>query len=121
MNSAKPTTMQEYFAEFPAEVQQLLERIRASIKAAVPEATETIGYGIPTFKLNGKNLVHFGAFKNHIGFYPTPDGIKEFEQELSQYQNAKGSVQFPLSEPFPMDLILRMTEFRKKKLLEKVK
>jgi len=107
-----------YIAGFPQDVQTILEQVRATIKAAAPEAGETISYAIPTFTLHG-NLVHFAAFKNHIGFYPTPTGIDEFEQELSVYKQGKGSVQFPLDKPMPLDLITRMVKFRIKKNSEK--
>ena len=101
----------EYIASFPADVQIVLKQIRASIKKAAPDAKEAIKYQIPTFTLNG-NLVHFAAFKNHIGFYPTPSGIEAFKQELSGYKSAKGSVQFALSEPMPLSLIERIVRFR---------
>jgi uncharacterized protein YdhG (YjbR/CyaY superfamily) len=105
------TTIDEYIATFPDPVQELLQQVRATIHAAAPEATEKISYQMPTFFLNG-NLVHFAAFKNHIGFYPAPRGIEAFKDELAQYKGAKGSVQFPLDEPMPLDLIRRIVEFR---------
>ena len=114
----KANNIDEYIAGFPKDVQTILEQVRTTIKAAAPEAEETISYAIPTFKLNG-NLVHFAAFKNHIGFYPTPAGIDEFERALSVYKQGKGSVQFPLDKPIPLDLITRMVQFRVKKNLEK--
>jgi uncharacterized protein YdhG (YjbR/CyaY superfamily) len=114
----KAKDIDEYIAGFPKDVQTILEQVRTTIKAAAPEAEETISYAIPTFKLNG-NLVHFAAFKNHIGFYPTPMGIDEFEQALSVYKQGKGSVQFPLDKPMPLDLITRMVQFRVKKNAEK--
>ncbi len=101
----------EYIAQFPEEVQVILEKIRATIRAAAPEAEETINYQMPTFKLYG-NLVHFAAYKNHIGFYPAPSGIAAFQKELSAYKGAKGSVQFPLNQPVPYDLIRDITLFR---------
>ncbi|HEY9089682.1 MAG TPA: DUF1801 domain-containing protein [Anaerolineaceae bacterium] len=106
-----PTTIDEYIAGFPADIQAKLQQMRAVIHAAAPEATEAISYQMPTFRLNG-NLVHFAAFKNHIGFYPTPQGIEEFQEELSRYKGAKGSVQFPLSEPIPFDLVTRIVQYR---------
>jgi uncharacterized protein YdhG (YjbR/CyaY superfamily) len=115
----KAKDIDEYIAGFPNDVQTILEQVRATIKAAAPEAGETISYAIPTFTLNG-NLVHFAAFKSHIGFYPTPTGIDEFEQELSVYKQGKGSVQYPLDQPMPLDLITRMVKFRVKKNAEKV-
>jgi uncharacterized protein YdhG (YjbR/CyaY superfamily) len=95
------TTIDEYIAQFPEEVQQILGKIRAIIKEEAPGATEKISYQLPTFYLNG-NLVHFGAHEHHIGFYPTPSGIEAFKEELSIYKGAKGSVQFPLDQPCPM-------------------
>lgn len=100
-----------YIASFPKETQKLLEQVRATVREAAPEAKETINYGIPTFTLKG-NLVHFAAFKNHIGFYPTPSGIEAFKKDLSDYEGAKGSVKFPLDKPIPIDLIGRIVKFR---------
>ena len=109
---AKPTTIDAYIAGYPGEVQAILRKIRALIIETVPEAGEKISYQLPTFTLHGKNLVHFGAFKSHIGFYPTPSGVEEFRDELARYKGAKGSVQFPLDQPIPYDLIRRIVEFR---------
>lgn len=108
----------DYIAGFPADVQQVLQEVRATIRKAAPEAEETIKYQIPTFTLNG-NLVHFAAFQNHIGFYPAPGGIEAFKEELSRYKGAKGSVQFPLKQPMPLALISRIVKFRVKQNLEK--
>ena len=105
------TTIDEYIAGFPEDVQEILETIRHTIHAAVPEATEAIRYGLPTFVLEG-NLAHFGGFRNHIGFYPTPSGIEAFRGELAGYATAKGSVRFPLDRPIPYDLIGRIVLFR---------
>ncbi|MCA9837323.1 MAG: DUF1801 domain-containing protein [Trueperaceae bacterium] len=105
-------SVDEYIATFSPDTQELLQSIRDTVLKAAPEATEAISYQMPTFKLKGKNLVHFAAFKNHIGFYPTPNGIEEFKEELSQYKGAKGSVQFPLDQPIPYDLISRVVAFR---------
>lgn len=102
-----------YIAGFSKEMQVLLEKMRSIISRAAPEAEETIGYGIPTFKLNG-NLVHFGGYKNHIGFYPAPSAIKAFEKELSVYEGAKGSVQFPADKPLPVALISKIIQYRVK-------
>ena len=113
-------TIDTYITNFPEEVQEILENIRAIIKAAVPEAEEAIKYGIPTFTLKG-NLVHFAAYKHHIGFYPTPSGIEKFKDELSAYEGAKGSVKFPLDKSIPYDLIAEIVAFRVKETLEKVK
>jgi uncharacterized protein YdhG (YjbR/CyaY superfamily) len=98
-----------YIASFPPETQKLLETIRVTIKAAAPEAEEKISYQMPTFALKG-NLVHFAAWKDHIGFYPTPSGLEEFREELSKYNGAKGSIQFPLGQPLPLDLITRIVQ-----------
>jgi uncharacterized protein YdhG (YjbR/CyaY superfamily) len=106
-----PRNIDEYIVAFPPEVRKVLQEVRAAIKAAAPEADEAMKYGIPTFVLGG-NLVHFGGFKTHIGFYPTPSGIEAFKRELSAYQGAKGSVQFPLEQPMPLRLIGRIVKFR---------
>jgi uncharacterized protein YdhG (YjbR/CyaY superfamily) len=111
-------SIDEYIATFPAETQKILQEVRATIKAAAPEAEEKISYQMPTFFLNG-NLVHFAAFKNHIGFYPAPTGIKAFAQDLAQYKGAKGSVQFPLNKPMPLDLIARIVKYRAAENLKK--
>ncbi len=113
-----PKTIDEYIAGFPPDVQEILENIRATIREAAPAAAETISYQMPTFTLKG-NLVHFAAFKKHIGFYPIPTGIEAFKEELSAYECGKGSVQFPLDKPMPLDLIRRIVEFRVKENLEK--
>lgn len=109
--STKFKNIDDYIATFPTGIQAILQEIRATIKAAAPTAEEAISYQMPTFKLHG-NLVHFAAFKNHIGFYPTPNGVEAFEKELSQYKGAKGSVQFPLDQPMPLDLISRIVRYR---------
>ncbi len=110
----------EYIAQAPKEVQGRLDEIRKAIKELAPGAKETIKYGIPTFTLNG-NFVHFAGFKSHIGFYPTPSGIEAFKKELSIYKGAKGSVQFPLDKPLPLDLITKIVKFRVKENLGKKK
>lgn len=104
-------TIDEYIIKFPPNVQNILQKIRQLIKDLVPKAKETISYQIPTFKLNG-NLVHFAAYKNHIGFYPTPSAIKEFKKELSIYRLGKGTIQFPINQPIPYDLIKKIVKFR---------
>jgi len=114
----KHQTIDDYIADFPPNVQQLLQQMRATIKQIAPTAQEAIKYAIPTFILKG-NIAHFAAFKNHIGFYPTPMGMAEFEDELSHYKTGKGSVQFPLDKPLPLDLIKRMVQFRMQKLENK--
>ncbi len=110
-NKATPTTIDEYIAGFPARVQNILRSVRATIRKAAPAANEKISYQIPTFTLNG-NLVHFAAWKNHLGFYPTSSGIRKFHRELSSYETARGSVKFPLDEPMPLELISRIVKFR---------
>ena len=111
MQKKQAATIGEYIAQFPTEVQQILQQIRETIRREAPEAEEAMRYQIPTFRLNG-NLVHFAAFKNHIGFYPAPSGIKQFQKELSGYETAKGTIQFPLDKPIPYDLIAKITAFR---------
>ncbi len=106
-------TIDDYIAGFPSDVQVLLLQVRTTIGKAAPDAEETISYQIPTFILNG-NLVHFAAFRNHIGFYPGASGIREFADALSSYKGAKGSVQFPLDKPLPLSLITRIVKFRVK-------
>ena len=108
----------EYLAEFPPETQAILQKVRATIREAAPEAQETINYAIPTFTLKG-NLVHFAGFKSHIGFYPTPTGIEKFKAELTGYESAKGSVKFPLDQPIPYELIREIVKFRVQENLEK--
>jgi uncharacterized protein YdhG (YjbR/CyaY superfamily) len=113
-----PKDIDEYIASFPKDIQDILKKIRATIRNAAPNAQEAIKYQIPTFVLEG-NLVHFAAFKDHIGFYPEPSGIEKFKAELSAYQQAKGSVQFPLDQPIPYDLISQIVAFRVQENLEK--
>jgi uncharacterized protein YdhG (YjbR/CyaY superfamily) len=114
------TSIDGYIAGFPPEVQAILEQIRLTVAQAAPGATEKISYQMPTFFLNG-NLVHFAAYKNHIGFYPVPTGIEAFKSELSAYKGAKGSVQFPLDKPIPFDLIARIVKFRVADMVRKKK
>lgn len=120
MTTNKPNNINEYIAGFPKNIQKILEQIRATIKKAAPEAEETISYAIPTFTLNG-NLVHFATFKNHIGFYPAPTGNEALKKELSVYKTGKGSIQFPLEKPMPLDLITKIVKFRVKENLQKEK
>jgi len=101
-----------YIASFPDDVREILKRIRHLVLKYAPEAEESITYGMPAYKTNGKPLVYFAAFKNHIGLYATPSGHSAFEEELSVYKRGKGSVQFPLNKPIPYDLIRRIIEFR---------
>ncbi len=109
----KPKTIDAYVSAWPDNIQHLLEQVRFAIRDAAPSAAETISYGIPTFTLNG-NLVHFAAFKNHIGFYPGPSGIEAFQDQLSTYVRAKGSVQFPYDRPLPLGIISRIVKYRVK-------
>jgi uncharacterized protein YdhG (YjbR/CyaY superfamily) len=118
VSTGTPTSIDDYIASFPPDVQEILEKIRSTIREAAPEAEETIKYRMPTFTLNG-NLVHFAAFKKHIGFYPVPTGIEKFKKELSVYAGGKGSVQFPLDKPIPYDLIYRIVRFRTEENLTK--
>ncbi len=119
-NSMKASTIDEYIASFPADIQEKLKLIRSTIKKAAPDAEEKISYSIPTFVLNG-NLVHFAAFKNHIGFYATPTGHEVFKKELSKYAVGKGSVQFPFDQPLPLPLITKIVKFRVKENLQRRK
>lgn len=109
---SKTRTIDEYIAGYPTATQELLEEIRAIARAAAPEATETMSYAIPTLDLNGKHLVHFAGYARHLGFYPTPEIVAAFRDELAPYETAKGSVQFPLDRALPSDLIRRMVEAR---------
>ncbi len=122
MAASKPTSkdVDIFIAKYPPEVQEVLNKVRQTIRDAAPDATETINYGIPTFQLNG-NLVHYSALTNHIGFYPTPSGIEKFQKELSKYDGAKGSVKFPLDQPIPYALITKIVKFRVKENLAKAK
>ena len=112
-------TIDEYIEASPKDVQGILQRLRLTIRKAAPEAVETISYQMPTFKLNGKGLVYFAAFKNHIGLYPIPSGIEAFKKELSRYKQGKGSVQFPIDKPIPYDLVRRIVRFRAKENQER--
>jgi uncharacterized protein YdhG (YjbR/CyaY superfamily) len=117
-NAATFENIDEYIALFPAPVQKLLQSVRSTIRKAAPDAEECISYQIPTFKWNG-NLVHFAGYKSHIGFYPGAGGIAQFKSEIEGYKNAKGSVQFPIDQPLPLDLISRITKFRVQQNVEK--
>jgi uncharacterized protein YdhG (YjbR/CyaY superfamily) len=119
-DNSPPHGIDEYIAGFPEDIQVILERIRTTIHQAAPSTEETISYQMPTFRLEG-NLVHFAAYKKHIGFYPTPSGIEKFKEEISAYKWAKGSVQFPLNQPIPYDLIGRIVTFRVQENLARAK
>jgi uncharacterized protein YdhG (YjbR/CyaY superfamily) len=114
-------TIDEYIKTHPKDVQSILQKMRRTIREAAPEAVETISYQMPAFKLNGKGLVYFAAFKNHIGFYPIPSGIEAFKKELSPYKQGKGSVQFPFDKPVPYGLVEKVVRFRAKENLKKKK
>lgn len=107
-----------YIFAFPPEIQEILQAVRKVIRESAPDAKEKISYQMPTFELHG-NLVHFAAFKNHIGFYPTPSGIEEFTEELKDYHTSKGAIQFPLHKPLPYELISKIVKYRVASNLEK--
>jgi uncharacterized protein YdhG (YjbR/CyaY superfamily) len=115
-----PVSIYEYIAAFPVAVQELLRLVRDTIRQAAPEAGEKISYRIPTFTLHG-NLIHFAAFKNHIGLYPGSEAIEAFREELLDYRTAKGTIQFPLDRPIPVALIAKIVEYRVKESLNSVK
>ena len=112
MEPAKGSSIDTYIAAFPQEIQARLREMRAIIRQAAPDSSETISYAIPTFDFLGKHLVHFAAFRHHIGFYPTASGIADFAQDMQQYKTSKGAVQFPLEQPLPEELIARIVRFR---------
>lgn len=113
-----PFNVDQYITGFPKQTQAILTRLRATIKKAAPDAEEKISYGIPTFVLKG-NLVHFGGYKDYIGFYPTPSGVEAFKKELSVFEGAKGSIKFPIGQPLPLDLISKIVKFRVEENLRK--
>lgn len=119
MTNTKPNNIDEYIASFPEDTQKLLEQVRATIKKAAPEAEETISYAMPSFNLNKTYLVYFAAYKNHIGFYPAPVSMEAFKKDLAAYKTGKGSVQFPLDQPLPVDLITRIVKFRVEENVER--
>jgi uncharacterized protein YdhG (YjbR/CyaY superfamily) len=114
----QPTTIEEYIADFPSEVQPLLEKVRTAIRKAAPDAEEAISYQMPTFKLEG-NLIHFAGYNHHIGLYPGSRPIEEFKDELSKYETSKGTVRLPLDKAIPVGLIAKITKFCVKRNLEK--
>ena len=120
MSINKHTDIDSYIACFPLETRKILEKLRATIRKAAPESKETISYGIPTFTFYG-NLVHFGGYEKHIGFYPGPEGIASFKEELSAYKGGKGTIQFPLDNSIPYSLITKIVKFRVLKNTEKAK
>ncbi len=114
----KPASVDEYNQSFPEEIQALLQEVRQTIRSAAPQAEEGISYQMPAFKLNGI-LVYYAAFKDHISLFPTASGIEAFKDELAGYQTSKGTIQFPLDKPLPLDLIRRIVQFRVKESLER--
>lgn len=119
MEKNKINDIDSYIAAFPPKTREILQQVRDTIRKAAPMAEETISYQIPTFTLNGGNLVHFAGYKDHIGFYPTPSGIEKFKDELSGYKGAKGSVQFPIDQEIPYDLLERIVKFRVEEIVQK--
>ncbi|MDD4912339.1 MAG: DUF1801 domain-containing protein [Sideroxydans sp.] len=117
-SSSNPTDIDDYIATFPDEVQVILKKLRQTIRQAAPDATEKISYQMPTFYLNG-NLVHFAAYKKHIGFYPAPSGIVAFQDELMKYKTSKGAIQFPIDAAIPHALVKKIVQFRVKENLVK--
>jgi len=106
------TEVDKYITKFPEYIQELLLQMRKAIRESAPDAIEGISYGMPAYKLNGKPLVYFAGHKSHIGFYATPSGHRKFSNELSEYKQGKGSVQFPVDKPLPLDLVKQIVEFR---------
>ena len=116
MNTAC-TNIEDYINSFPQEIIEMLQQIRATIRQTAPEAAESISYGMPAYKLNGKALVYFASYKSHIGFYATPQGHQAFAKELSKYKQGKGSVQFPLTAPMPLTLIAKIVKYKAKMIM----
>jgi uncharacterized protein YdhG (YjbR/CyaY superfamily) len=119
--NTKTSNVDEYIKSFPKSTQTLLKQVRKAIRENAPGSEELIGYGMPGYKLNKKPLVYFAGYANHIGFYATPNGHAKFAKELSKYKQGKGSVQFPIDEPLPIDLIIKMVKFRVTENLKKTK
>jgi uncharacterized protein YdhG (YjbR/CyaY superfamily) len=120
MPTLKPKDIDEYIATFPSDIQEILEQIRATIKKVVPEAEETISYGIPTFNLNGTYLIYFAAYKKHIGFYPVPNPVDKVDKDFASYKvSGKGTIQFPLDKPMPLNLIIKLVKFKVKENVER--
>lgn len=118
MDTSPAKNIDDYIARYPAEVQAILQKLRETIRKAAPEAKETINYMMPTFTLEG-NLVHFAAFKNHIGFYPAPSGIDQFRNELSKYELSKGTIRFPIDQAIPLELVTKIVQYRVQENLNK--
>jgi len=109
----RPDTVDDYISAFPPEVQRRMKELRRTILGIAPEAEECISYGMPAYKTNGHPLIYFAGFKNHIGLYPTPTGVESFKEDLSRYKQGKGSVQFPLDEPLPLELVKKIVIFKR--------
>lgn len=121
MKPSKPKSIDEYISRFPQDTQDLLQQIRVTIKKVVPEAEETISYGIPAFNLNGTYLIYFAAYKKHIGFYPFPGAIKQVDKDFASFEiSGKGTIQFPLNKPMPFNSITKLVRFRVKENVETV-
>ena len=121
MTTSSPNDIDEYIARFPSHVQESLEQIRVTIRKVVPEAEETISYGIPTFNLNGTYLIYFAAYKKHIGVYPVPRAIEKVDKAFAAYKTSgKGTIQFPLNKPMPLNLIRKLVKFKVKENIERV-
>jgi uncharacterized protein YdhG (YjbR/CyaY superfamily) len=120
MATLKPKNIDEYISKCPPDTQEILEQVRATIKKVVPDAEETISYGIPTFNLNGTYLIYFAAYKKHIGVYPVPGTLNQIDMEFAAYKTSgKGTIQFPLNEPMPMNLITQLVRFQVKQNIER--
>ena len=115
--STKPRNIDDYIVRYPPAAQKALKKVRQTIKRAAPRAQETISYDMPTFKLNGRGIVSFGAYKNHIGLYAAPFGVSAFKKDLARYGSGKGTLRFPLDEPMPAGLITRLVKYRIKESL----
>jgi len=118
MKMEKFETIDLYIASFPEDIQSILKKLRATINNETKGLVETMSYGMPTFKLNGKNLVHFAAFKEHVGFFPTPSGIDGLLEETKQYRTGKGTLQFSYDEPIPWNLVKKIVKFRVEEVLK---
>ena len=121
MAAKKTASIDEYIAGFPEETQKMLQQIRATIKSAAPSAEETISYAIPAFNVNDSYLVYMAGYKNHISLYPAPSGDEAFEKEMAAYRAGKGTVQFPLDKPLPLNLIKKIVKYRLKENMAKQK
>ncbi len=121
MKESDSGTIDEYISAFPGDVRAILRKFRAIIKENAPGAEEAIRYRMPTFRLKGKNLVHFAAFKGHIGFYPTPSGIESFKEDLARFEVSKGTIRFYLDRPIPYDLVARIVKMRVDEVMAKAK